>query len=347
MSLVQLFYLHFLAPVRIGAGAHGEAARGFPSDTLSAALVVAAAELGGERVPPDELAALAREPPWIVSSLLPWVGLAGRPIRFVPRPVDRRLGERGRDASLRDVEYVSLGLLKAPGARPVVSRCGALAATPEEAGDELARVAWQRRAVRGSITVDRVSGAACAFHREELAMGMGENAGAWVAVRAEAMADIDFVRVLLGHLADGGVGADRARGLGRFEIVRSAMELLDEAEEPDRLRVLLGYASPDAALEEALLDRRARYTIVRRDGAAHGFGGGLGARRRSLRLLGPGSVIPDRGAAVGTTRDVTPAGFGAQGAGGDAEPRASGSFGAHRIWRDGRTLAMPLPGRAS
>ena len=330
MSLVQLFYLHFLAPVRVGAGGADAtaAARDFPSDTLSAALVIAAAELGGERVPPDELAALAREPPWIVSSLLPWVGLSGRPVRFVPRPVDRHLGERGRDEPYRDVAYVSLGLLKAPGARPVVSRCGALAATQEEAGDELARVSWQRLAARGSVTIDRVTGAGRVHHAEELAMGMGENAGAWLAVRADAMADIDFVRVLLGHLADSGIGADRARGLGRFEVVRSALELLDEAEEPDRLRLLLGYASPDAVLEEALQDRRARYAVARRGGLAHGLGGGLGVRRRSLRLLGPGSVIPDRGAAVGVTRDVTPEGFEA-----------------HRIWRDGRTLALPLTGR--
>jgi CRISPR-associated protein Csm4 len=332
LSLVQVFYLHFLAPVRIGAGRPDAsvALRDFPSDTLSAALVIAAAELGGERVPPGELAALASEPPWIVSSLLPWVGLAGRPVRFVPRPVDRRLGERGRDEAYRDVAYISLGLLKAPGApRPVVSRCGALAATPEEAGDELAQVAWQRRAARASATIDRVTGAPQVHHVEELAMGMGANAGAWLAVRAEALADIDFVRVLLGHLADSGIGADRARGLGRFEIVRSAIELLDEAEDPDRLRVLLGYASPDAALEQALSDRRARYAVVRRDGIAHGLGGGLGVRRRSLRLLAPGSVIPDQGAAVGVTRDVTPEGFEA-----------------HRIWRDGRTLALPLTGRA-
>jgi CRISPR-associated protein Csm4 len=329
VSLVQLFYLHFLAPVRIGAGAAGDASRDFPSDTISAALVVAAAELGGERVPPDELAALAREPPWIVSSLLPWVGLAGRPIRFVPRPADRHLGERGRDRPFRDVAYVSLGLLRAPFARPVVSRCGSLAATPEEAGDELAQVSWRRSAARASATIDRATGAASPFHLEELAMGMGANAGAWLAVRADSAADIDFVRVLLGHLADSGIGADRARGLGRFEIVRSALELLDEAEDPDRVRLLLGYASPDAGLEEALQDRRARYTVVRRDGVAHGAFGALGVRRRSLRLLGPGSVIPDRGAAVGATRDVTPDGFEA-----------------HRIWRDGRTLALPLPGRA-
>ena len=103
---------------------------------------------------------------------------------------------------------------------------------------------------------------------------------------------------------------------------------MDEADEPDRLRLLLGYASPDAALEHDLQDPRTRYAVVRRDGLAHGRFGGLGVRRRSLRLLAPGSVIPDSGAVVGRTRDITPEGFDA-----------------HRIFRDGRTLAWPLPRR--
>jgi len=330
LSVYRAFYLRFLAPVRVGAGASGDpfAAPDFPSDTLSAALVVAAAELGGERVPAEEMDEIAREPPWVVSSLLPWVGLGGRPVRFVPRPADRRFGEPGKERAWEGVAYISPDLLGDHLATPPRSRCGTLAATPREAGDELGQVAWRRAAPRARATVDRVTGAAAPFHLEELAMGMGGQAGAWLAVRTETEDRMQFVRVLLGHLADSGLGADRARGLGRFEIVHEGALSVDEDEDPARLRVLLGYASPDGWTEAALADPRARYLVARRDGRAHGARGGLGVQRRSLRLIAPGAVLPDRGAVVGQTRDVTPDGFEE-----------------HRIYRDGRTLAWPLPRR--
>jgi CRISPR-associated protein Csm4 len=280
--------------------------------------VVAAAELGGERVPPEELDALAAEPPWVVSSLLPWVGLGGRPVRFVPRPADQRLR----------AAYVSMDLLGEPVLSPARSRCGTLAAMPREAGDDLGRVIWRRAKACPRAAIDRVTGAAEPFLIEELAMGMGADAGAWIAVRTDSEAQMQFVRVLLGYLESSGLGADRARGLGRFEIVHEGALSMDDDEDPGRFRLLLGYASPDAWLEEALADRRARYLIVRRDGRVHGALGGLGVPRRSLRLIAPGAVVPDRGPVVGRTREVTPAGFEQ-----------------HRIYRDGRTLALPLPRR--
>lgn len=339
MSVYRAFYLRFLAPVRVGAGARREAAAApdLPSDTLSAALCVAAAELGGERIPSEEMDELAREPPWVVSSLLPWVGLGGRPVRFVPRPIDPRFGEAGggkggagaRARELADVTHVSLDLLADPLPNPTRSRCGTLAATPREAGDELGLVTWRRAVTRGRATIDRATGAAEPFHLAELALGAGGQAGAWVAVRADSDERMQFVRVLLHYLADCGIGADRSRGLGRFEIVHEGAFSVDEDEERGRLRVLLGYASPDGWLEEALLDPRARYQVVRRGGRAHGALGGLGVERRPLRLVAPGAVVPDRGPLVGRTRDVTPEGF--------TE---------HRIYRDGRTLAWPLSRRA-
>ncbi|AKT42846.1 type III-A CRISPR-associated RAMP protein Csm4 [Chondromyces crocatus] len=340
MSFYRAFYLRFLAPVRVSAGGAGEAAAApdLPSDSLSAALVVAAAELGGERIPPREMDELAREPPWVVSSLLPWVGLGGRPVRFVPRPVDRRFGDprgtkpsggRRDERSWADVGYVSVDLLNDPLATPPRSRCGTLAATPREAGDELQQVQWRRVIERGRSTVDRVSGVAAPFHLGELGLGAGAQAGAWVAVRTEREDRMQFVRVLLHYLADCGIGADRARGLGRFEVVHEGALTVEEGEEAGRLRVLLGYASPDRWLESALEEPEARYSVVRRDGRAHGALGGLGVQRKSLRLLAPGAVLPDRGVLVGQTRDVTPEGF--------TE---------HRIYRDGRTLAWPLARRA-
>lgn len=318
MSVYRAYYLRFLAPVRVGAGAPGEAASApdLPSDTLSAALTVAAAELGGERIPPEEMDELAREPPWVVSSLLPWVGLGGRPVRFVPRPLER---------GVSDVGYVSIDLLAEPLATPRRSRCGTLAATPREAGDELGQVRFRRVITRGRAAVDREGGAAAPYHLMELALGAGAQAGAWLAVRTESEERMQFVRVLLHYLADCGIGADRARGLGRFEIVHEGALSVDEDEDRGRLRVLLGYASPDGWMEEALGDSRARYNVVRREGRAHGALGGLGVQRLPLRLVAPGAVMPDQGPVVGRTRDITPEGF--------TE---------HRIYRDGRTLAWPL-----
>ncbi|EYF04199.1 type III-A CRISPR-associated RAMP protein Csm4 [Chondromyces apiculatus] len=336
MSVYRAFYLRFLAPVRVSAGASGEAAAApdLPSDSLSAALVVAAAELGGERVPPGEMDGVAREPPWVVSSLLPWVGLGGRPVRFVPKPVDQRFGEPGGgkggggkrdDRGWSDVAYVSTDLLDAPLPTPPRSRCGMLAATPREAGDELGQVRWRRVIERGRAMVDRASGVAVPFHLGELGLGAGAQAGAWVAIRTETEDRMQFTRLLLHYLADCGIGADRARGLGRFEVVHEGALSVDETEASGRQRVLLGYASPDRWLESALEDPDARYSVVRREGRAHGALGGLGVQRKGVRLVAPGAVIPDRGALVGQTRDVTPEGF--------TE---------HRIYRDGRTLAWPL-----
>ena len=134
---------------------------------------------------------------------------------------------------------------------------------------------------------------------------------------------------LLRHLEDSGIGADRARGMGRFSILPPRDGATLELDERPQRRLLLGYASPDELLAQALRDDEARYMLVHRGGRAHGAQGGLGVTRKSLRLVAPGAVVPNAGAVVGRTRDVTP-----------------GGFDDHPIFRDGRTLAWPLGGGA-
>jgi CRISPR type III-A-associated RAMP protein Csm4 len=327
VSVAGAFDLVFHAPLRVGGSArdNADAARDFPSDTLSAALVVAAADLFGDTVHDRSIADVARDPPWVVSSLLPWAELGGAPVRFFPRPADHAFPRDGTAKTYRRVAYLSADLLAQPSLAPHLSECHTLAAGSKEIG----ALTWQRRAVRPSVTLDRVTSASDLFHLEEVAVATvprGEHAtakaGAWLAVRTEDEAGMKLVRTLLRHLADSGIGADRARGMGCFSILRD--EPLQLAELAQR-RVLLGYASPDDALAKALRDDEARYTVVRRGGRAHGAQGGLGLQRRSLRLVAPGALLPDAGAVVGRTRDVTPPGFVD-----------------HRIFRDGRTLAWPL-----
>lgn len=327
MSVTHAFDLVFHAPVRLGGGARddADAARDVPSDTLSAALVVAAADLFGDNVAGRSLAEIARDPPWVISSLLPWVEIKGVVVRFYPRPLGRSVGNTGGDKAFRRVAYVSEVLLTSPnGPVTMLSKCGSLAHTTDAIRD----VVWQRRAVRASVTLDRVTSEPHLFHLEEVALatvppGAHAGKGAWVAVRAENDADMKLVHTLLDYLASSGLGADRARGLGRFSVVRQTKMALDEGK---RERMLIGYASPDAELTHKLGASEARYSIVRRGGAAHGAHGGLGLPRKVIRLLGPGSVIPDVGPVVGCTRDVTPE-----------------AFSEHPIYRDGRTIAWVLP----
>jgi CRISPR-associated protein Csm4 len=261
-----------------------------------------------------------------LSSLLPWVRIGERIVRFVPRPTGWALGGDGTDKAYRRVAFVSTEQLTKV-APPYLSRCGTLAHTTTE----IEQMTWLARAARPSVTLDRVTSTPHLFHLEELWIATGnENAGASIVVRTADQVGMNLVRTLLGYLADNGMGADRARGLGRFVIAGEEELSLDDAVKPDRTRVLLGCASPDEVLRVALSDPRARYTVTRREGRAHGARGGLGVQRKTLRMLAPGAVIPDRGAVMGRTQDVTPDGF--------VE---------HRIYRDGRTLGWVLPERST
>ena len=333
MTVARAFDLAFHAPLRVGGSARddADAARDFPSDTLSAALVIAAADLFGDPVDGVPLADLARDPPWVVSSLLPWAVLDGERVPFFPRPAGHRFPDEGTAKTHRSVAYLSAYFLAPPLARPStrahLSACRTLAASSES----IRTLRWQRRAVRPSVTLDRVTSASDLFHLEELAIatvprGEPARAGAWFAVRTGDERGMGRVHALLRHLEDSGIGADRARGMGRFSVVRDEPLQLDEMAQR---RLLLGYASPDDALAMALREDEARYTIVRRGGRTHVAQVGHSVTRKSLRLVAPGAVIPEAGAVVGRTRDVTPAGF-------DDHP----------IFRDGRTLAWPLGGSA-
>jgi len=332
VSVTRAFDLVFHAPLRVGGSARddADAARDYPSDTLSAALVVAAADLFGDALDGVPIADLARDPPWVVSSLLPWAMLDGERVRFFPRPAGHAFAEEAGSKAYRRVAYLSGDLLSRSSAKPHVSACGFLAASSKAIGSLI----WQRRVARASVTVDRVDASPALFHLEELAIapvprGEPGGAGAWFAVRTEDDAWMKRVRALLRHLEESGIGADRARGMGRFSIAGAAGGEPIALDEQGRRRLLLGYASPDEALAGKLQEDDARYTLVRRGGRAHGAHGGLGRERKALRLVAPGAVIPEAGPVVGRTRDVTPDGFHE-----------------HPIFRDGRTLAWPLGAEA-
>ncbi|MBK8257164.1 MAG: hypothetical protein IPK82_31390 [Polyangiaceae bacterium] len=346
MSVLWAFDLRFTSALRIGAEREDSenVVTGCPSDTLSAALVATAAAVYGKEVEGRSIDDLAKKPPWVVSSLLPWVQLDKSAVmRFVPRPLGTQIGSDGDRKAFQRVEYMAIDCLSSlkPGANApklYASKCRLVASKDPK----IEKVTWAKRTARPSVTIDRVTSSTNLFHLEELWLGdqvgfdgKAVGAGAWILALTDTENEMGLLHALLQHLGERGLGADRTRGMGQFKVIQegrfdklhSGKDLsLNVFKKKNRMRCLLGAASPDEALANALENKDSRYSLVRRGGVSLGGQKNTMRSRKELRLVSQGARIPDIGHVVGTLRDITPDGFDE-----------------HRIWRDGRTLAFLLP----
>jgi CRISPR type III-A-associated RAMP protein Csm4 len=132
---------------------------------------------------------------------------------------------------------------------------------------------------------------------------------------------LDILLDLLGHV---GIGGDRSCGVGHFCIEEKTIAAVPDLGRGGRL--LLSLAAPErSAVEGGLLNAPAVYTLIERGGWVT-RPGASSLRRRSVRMIGEGSLVCDVGGAFGRAVRVL-----------DAMPELRLP---HPIWRGGREVAL-------
>lgn len=314
------YRLCFTAPFHVDSRGNDNYEQGetfLRSDTLSAAILAA-----WSRLDPDGSAERAANPPYRLSSAMPWAG----GVCFLPRPAPtlavRLDPERLRDNKrLKKIQWLSTRLWRAVAggyplndAEALQIRPGGLALLPDERlpADPL----WVHEE-RPRLAMDRASNA----HADALLFHFGRvwfppEAGMYfLADFADDARRADF-ETALAWLGDEGIGADRSSGNGAFRF--------EHLPPPDLRPAGAGAAMALSLVNPAPADEQPGWL----DGAAWklvsrgGWTGQTGLRKRRLRMFAEGSVFPRP--LAGRVVDVTP----------DHAP--------HPVYRDGRGFFIAL-----
>ncbi|HWQ12520.1 MAG TPA: hypothetical protein VNL77_06965 [Roseiflexaceae bacterium] len=330
-------------------GVHGigveETAERCPSDTLYAALLVEAQRAGRTFFAPPEAHDGTRplDPPLLLSSAFPYAGdvvLLPRPQLPLPISVGRLAGERKLTKLARKLRYVSptifrLIVAQQPGALdPYLPGGGkgrlvmdARVWVAAEDGDlPETDVFWKVNTVP-HVAVDRVQSASNYYETGQVSFAPG--CGLALLCRERSPRAADGLLDLLDRLGDSGLGGRRSYGLGQFRPAPAPPLDLDTAVEPQQLVLLSRYRPSSAELAGGVLGEGASYDLVQVGGWLQTPADAPAQRRRSLRMLGEGSVIrvPEDGTLpIGTICDVRPV-------------YASAIF-PHPVWRYGLALGV-------
>ncbi len=308
---MPIYFMKLRGPLHIGeaVGIEREAVMDWlPSDSLWSALVSAWQAIGA-----DVNARLAAfqdsSPPFRLTSAFPWSG----DIRFYPSPIltPAHSGLEGKDA--KRVRWLSQNVFDRlrRGSKPDrpaehLLHKGAVWVTPEERasvatkfmGDDGVIRLWASHIVP-RVAIDRASNASNLFHAGRVSFP--KDGGLWFAAHGSYT---EWVDEALAYLEDAGLGGLRNYGHGAFRVEPSSEDLPLVETGPG---VSLARYAPVGEVE-------IRATL-QRPGAAYRFvniGGwctddtGKAWRRRSLRMLAEGAVIPETKDARGTLVDVRP-----------------------------------------
>lgn len=277
-----------------------------PSDSLFAAFVSVWAQSGV-----DVNTRLEKfkhgEPPFRLTSAFPWV--CG--IRFLPAPaaLPESLGLIGKDA--KRVQWLSNAVFEQlrAGERPDKNflHDGKVWVT----SDEFARLSTSHVNLEGEVRlwqtfvvprvmVDRVTNASNLFHAGRVSFAEGD--GLWFAARGDKM---EWVTEALDFLRDTGLGGLRNYGHGAFEFKAVSDAALDEPKAG--AGISLARYAPASAQEIAMTMQRpgAAYRLVTVGGWCNDDGGHAW-RRRSVRMLADGAILPDVAAARGKLVEAQP-----------------------------------------
>lgn len=277
-----------------------------PSDSLFAAFVTAWAQSGTDVKARLEMFTNG-ELPFRLTSAFPWVG----GIRFLPAPaaLPESLGLIGKDA--KRVQWLSNAVFKQlhDGAAPGMNflHGGKVWVTPEEYarlsqryvnGEGQVRL-WQTFVVP-RVTVDRASNASNLFHAGRVSYGAGD--GLWFAARG---AHTEWISEALTRLADTGLGGLRNYGHGAFEVKPTEEELPDAPKSGAGISLSRYAPATEQEIANTLQRDGAAYRLVTiggwcTDDAGHAW------RRRSVRMLAEGAIIPDVLSAQGKLVAVQP-----------------------------------------
>jgi len=279
-----------------------------PSDSLFAALVTAWAQNGA-----DVNARLEKfkdaEPPFRLTSAFPWVG----GIYFLPAPaaLPESLGLIGKDA--KRVQWVSNAVFEQLRAGETPDKNFLHGGKVWVTRDEHARLSQRYVNLEGDVrlwqtfvvprlTVDRATNASNLFHAGRVSFAEGD--GLWFAARGDKT---EWVTEALTQLADTGLGGLRNYGHGAFKHTRENDDsLLEDAPKSGAGISLARYAPANAEeIAETMQRSGAAYRLVTVGGWCNDDGGHPW-RRRSVRMLAEGAIIPDVAAARGKIVEAQP-----------------------------------------
>lgn len=345
-----------------GAGVDGASVT-CPADTFFGAVCHAVRERDGRAALEAMLDRFVhRDPPFLLSSLLPRVGS----VRLVPRPMvatrqdpTASMPTEGVRKQGKRLRYLSWDLARraldgeavpAPSASngTVVGGDGAPLRgyqawfTPEERARLVADNLWTadggrverwwqsgRDARVPRVTVDRITGASEIFHAGRVLFRPG--CGLYLLVRWRDDSWRPRLNAILEILGDSGIGGERAIGHGQFD-VSDAIDIEEpDASTADGFVTLAPYCPTDAEIDSNILRRPSAWDL----GTHGGWMGtpGVALRQRTVTMLAEGSALyaPTiaAGAVVfGHAVNVTPEAF-----------RSQPAF--HEVYRYG--YAFPWP----
>jgi CRISPR-associated protein Csm4 len=330
------------APFHFGERGIGqEETADFPhSDTLFAALISVwrlMYELGTFDSLVEGCTQFEETPPFRISSAFPYVG----DVYFLPRPAIPLVGAGGDRKRGKKVIYLSWRQAEdlidsdvPQSVRPEdtlmkgrlwvhpndKSRIRAALGLPAEAELSHARP-WSSAETEAMarVTVDRVTDASSLYYQGMV--HFADRCGFYVL--AEIL-DERYRKPLeagLRMLGEQGLGGRRSAGLGQFAFGMETRDVPRALEGERNYYWLLSLYHPTRqGAQKGTLDG-ARYKLITRRGWIYSPDG-MSQRRRAIRMLSEGSLLPQR--AVGDVVDVQPtAGF------------------PHRIWRSGLALTIP------
>lgn len=308
---MPIYLLTLRGPLHIGeaVGIEREAVMDWlPSDSLWSALVSAWQATGAD-VNARVEAFQANAPPFRLTSAFPWSG----GIRFYPAPIlnSAHCGLEGKDAkrvrwlSERVFEQLQRGAKPDPSAENRLHG-GAVWLTAEErasaaskfTGDDGAIRLWSKFVVP-RVTVDRASNASNLFHAGRVSFPA--DGGLWFAAHGP---QTDWIDAALAYLADAGLGGLRNYGHGAFTVERREEDLA--VVEAGAGLTLARYApAGESELRATLPKPGAAYRFVTVGGWCKDDAG-KAWRRRSVRMLTEGAIIPEAAEARGALVDVRP-----------------------------------------
>jgi CRISPR-associated protein Csm4 len=301
-----------------------------PSDSLFAALVTAWTQIGVD-VNARLAAFTSGAPPFRLTSAFPWVD----GIRFLPAPAafPDSVGLVGKDA--KRVQWISSAVYeqlrtsgRAESNKENFLHDGKVWVTTEEknrltakyTNDEGKVRLWQTFVVP-RVTIDRATNASNLFHAGRVSFAEGD--GLWFVARGT---QTEWIDEALHLLQDNGLGGLRNYGHGAFKWHAHADDL--PASPSTGAGYLLARYAPNGEkeIQATLQHSRAAYRLVKVGGWCTDDAG-QAWRRRMVRLVAEGALIPDVTQARGKLVEVQP----------DNVPQ----FAARKVYRYGIPFFLP------
>ncbi len=347
---MQIYHLRALSPFHLGERGIGLEASDVVAhaDTVFSALCSVGREAYGVGWLEDLLAGFWESPPFLLSSAFPYATAGDTVLRLYPRPLGIPPGVDAGNAAatkrIKSVEFVSEAIFL-----KWIAGQSLAAEMPDDTTLIQEKHVWVTRAelsalrvhatARGEgqptlwhkwdvprVTVDRIHNKSAVYQAGRVTFQRG--GGLWLGfVRRSGTALTGQIDALLHMLGHAGMGGERSSGHGQFEVAGSVVVDLPEAGDA---HVLLSTYWPGHEGEAAALaDPRAAYKLmVRRGWIGSPEGGTL--RRKAVRMLAEGSVLPATPYPRGGLVDVTP-----------------GALSAHRVYRYGYALPVGMTGGAA